>query len=188
MSARCAAAGRRTISRPLRRRTIHAIRAQLRCRSTARAGARRTRARASDVAANSGSSFSRGASVHRRIATCGTAKSSLRLCDSTASVVSRSGAANSASVDRCSFSPISSFSRAVADQLAQPVLEVARAVAQRKDLAFRDGNCVAAVRMGDEDLRDDVGVVLEERRVLLQVIGNCTCIHPDPSSMLRSRD
>src|SRR4051812_8643865 len=40
--------------------------------------------------------------------------------------------------------------RAVADQLAQPLLEIMRTVAQREDLALRDGNRVAAVRMRNE--------------------------------------
>src|SRR5262249_46873819 len=46
------------------------------------------------------------------------------------------------------------------------------------DLALGDGYRVAAVRMGNEDLGDDVRELLEEARVVLQVHRDVVCVHP----------
>src|SRR5512135_2113957 len=72
---------------------------------------------------------------------------------------------------------------AVADELAELPLEIADPVAQREDLAFGDRDRVAAVRMGHVDPGEDVGVVFEEVRVLLEVVGDGARVHPGPWSL-----
>ena len=67
---------------------------------------------------------------------------------------------------------------AVADQLAHPAFELGVLFAQRDDLPLGDRDRVPAVRMRHEDLGEEVGVIGEELRALLQVLGDGRGIHP----------
>ena len=64
------------------------------------------------------------------------------------------------------------------DQLAQLRLELAVLFPQRNDLPFGDRNCMPAVRMRHIDLGKQIGVLLEEFRVLLKIIGDRLGVHP----------
>ena len=66
---------------------------------------------------------------------------------------------------------------AEANELPQPRLDLVVLLAQRHDLALGDGDRVAAVRMRNEDLGNDVGVVREEPRIRLQPLRDSRCIH-----------
>src|SRR4029453_7696997 len=68
-----------------------------------------------------------------------------------------------------------------AHELAQSDLELAVLLAQRDDLTFGDRYRMAAMRMRDEYLGDDVRELLEEVRVFLQVMRAGVCVHPLPS-------
>src|SRR5208283_723904 len=63
------------------------------------------------------------------------------------------------------------------DELLQLGFELKVLFPQRDDLALGDGNRAATVRMRNEDLRKQVGVLLEESRVFLQVVGDSARIH-----------
>src|SRR5262245_52606132 len=58
------------------------------------------------------------------------------------------------------------------DQLGELALERLRFLAQRHHLAVRERDGLAAVGVRHVDLGEEVGVLLEENRVLLQVAGD----------------
>ena len=66
------------------------------------------------------------------------------------------------------------------DQLAQLALELPAPVPQREDLPLADRDGASAVRVRDVDLRQRLGVVLEELRVLLQIAGDFLGFHRSP--------
>ena len=68
---------------------------------------------------------------------------------------------------------------AIADQLARSAFEVGVLFAQRDDLPLGDRDRVAAVRVRDEDLGEEVGVIGEKLRALLQVCRDGLCVHRD---------
>src|SRR6266404_3361729 len=63
------------------------------------------------------------------------------------------------------------------DQLLQLGFELRVLLAQRDDLPLRDGNRAASMRVRHEDLRKEVGVLLEKRRMRLEVIGDRARFH-----------
>src|SRR2546430_12537908 len=66
---------------------------------------------------------------------------------------------------------------AEANQFAELRFELMIFLPQRNDLPFGNRDRMPAMRMGNEDFGDHVGVIFEELRVLLQVFCNGVYIH-----------
>src|SRR5208282_6480084 len=63
------------------------------------------------------------------------------------------------------------------DEFLQLGFQLQVLLAQGDDLALGDGNRTASVRMRHEDLGEQIRVLLEEARVLLQIVGDRARIH-----------
>ena len=69
-------------------------------------------------------------------------------------------------------------------QLAEPPFELTVLLAQRDDLTLGNRNRMSAVRVRNENLRNDIRKLFEELRIVLQVMCYVVCVHllPCPPS------